>query len=137
MKARLLADDWPAAEREAQWALDEGADGAETPIGRYAGCLALLVLGKDGAAALLADSLASSDFPHEVAESLGAIARSDSEAYGDAVGRVLVSFETREDYLEGIPVADTVVVLQRLAVRRGIGSTLPESPLLPHEGTNG
>src|SRR5947209_11561134 len=47
IKARLLAGDADGAEDEARWALEEGAAGAESPIGRYAACLALLVLGRD------------------------------------------------------------------------------------------
>jgi len=43
---------------------------------------------------------------------------------------VLESFETRADYLEDIPVADTVLVLQALAARRGMAAQL-SSPLLP------
>jgi hypothetical protein len=43
---------------------------------------------------------------------------------------VLESFETREEYLEDIPVADTVLVLQALAARRGIAAELSSS-LLP------
>src|SRR5207244_10724258 len=51
LKARLLAGDSPAAADEARWALDEGAAEADSPIGRYAGCLALLLLERDGEAA--------------------------------------------------------------------------------------
>src|SRR6266550_2120691 len=36
LKARILAGDWPGAERDARWTLDSGAGGAESPIGRYA-----------------------------------------------------------------------------------------------------
>jgi hypothetical protein len=43
---------------------------------------------------------------------------------------VLESFEKRDEYLEDIPVADTVLVLQALAARRGIAVEL-SSPLLP------
>ncbi len=43
---------------------------------------------------------------------------------------MLESFETRTEYLEDIPVADTVLVLQALAQRRGMAAEL-ESPLLP------
>jgi hypothetical protein len=43
---------------------------------------------------------------------------------------VLESFETRDEYLEDIPVADTVLVLQALARRRDIDVEL-SSPLLP------
>jgi hypothetical protein len=43
---------------------------------------------------------------------------------------VLESFETREEYLEDIPVADTVIVLQTLAAQRNMAAEL-ESQLLP------
>jgi hypothetical protein len=43
---------------------------------------------------------------------------------------VLESFETRNEYLEDLPVADTVMVLQALADRRGMKAEL-SSALLP------
>jgi hypothetical protein len=43
---------------------------------------------------------------------------------------VLESFETRDDYLEDLPVADTVIALQALAARRNLAAELT-SPLLP------
>jgi hypothetical protein len=43
---------------------------------------------------------------------------------------VLESFATRDEYLEDIPVADTVLVLQALAEPRDIAADL-SSPLLP------
>ena len=43
---------------------------------------------------------------------------------------MLESFETRDEYLEDMPVADTVLVLQALAARRGLAADLT-SPLLP------
>jgi hypothetical protein len=43
---------------------------------------------------------------------------------------VLASFEAREDYLEDIPVADTVLVLQALAAKRNMAADL-SSQLLP------
>ena len=61
-----------------------------------------------------------------------AVAAGDGAAYGDAAARVLESFEGRDEYLEDIPVADTVIVLQALAERRGIAPPL-RSPLLPEE----
>jgi len=50
--------------------------------------------------------------------------------YAEAVEEVLESFETREEYLEDLPVADTVLVMQALARRRAIAAEL-SSPLLP------
>src|SRR5947208_1085168 len=43
------------------------------------------------------------------------------------------SFGTRDAYLEDVPVADTVLVLQALAARRGMAAEL-ESQLLPAGG---
>ena len=43
---------------------------------------------------------------------------------------MLDSFESRDEYLEDIPVADTVIVLQTLALQRDMAAEL-ESQLLP------
>jgi hypothetical protein len=131
VKARVLADDWRGAEEDARWTLEEGAAVSDSPIGRYAACLALLVLGRDGEASELAESLRGrDDFPADVADALAAIAAGDQPAYRTAVAAVLRSFDTREEYLEDIPVADTVLVLQALAGSRGLEAELV-SPLLP------
>jgi hypothetical protein len=57
MKALVIAGDWAGAEEAARWALELGAAEAESPIGRYAGSLALLVLGRDAEARTPAASL--------------------------------------------------------------------------------
>jgi tetratricopeptide (TPR) repeat protein len=133
MKALVLAGDWDAAEEAARWALELGAAEADTPIGRYAGSLALLVLGRDAEARPVADSLRErEDFPGDVADALATLAASDQLGYVYAVESVLESFETREEYLEDVPVADTVLVLQALAARRDFAAELA-SALLPSE----
>ena len=60
-----------------------------------------------------------------------AIAAHDRVAYAEAVERVLESFEARDAYLEDVPIADTVIVLQALAAARGLVAELPASALLP------
>jgi len=131
VKARLLAGEWDGALADAEWALDVDARHAESPIGRYAASLALLVLDQDDEALVQAASIQSrDDFPADVADALAALALRDASAYGPAVRSVLLSFETREDYLEDIPVADTVIVLQALAERRAMAVELSSS-LLP------
>ena len=131
IKSRLLAGDWPAAEEEARFTLEHGAAETESPIGRYAACLALLVLGRDAEARPLADALRTEDgFPHDVGDALATIAAGDRVGYVEAVESVLESFETRDAYLEDVPVADTVIVLQALAKRRDLAAEL-SSPLLP------
>ena len=58
------------------------------------------------------------------------IAAEDVVGYIEAVESVLESFETRDEYLEDVPVADTVLVLQVLAERRAMAAELA-SDLLP------
>jgi hypothetical protein len=131
VKALVLAGDWPAAEEAAAWALEIGAPDSDTPIGRYAAALALLVLGRDAEARVHADAIRTrDDFPQDVGDALAFVAAGDVLGYLIAIESVLRSFETREEYLEDLPVADTVLVLQALAERRGLAAEL-ESPLLP------
>jgi hypothetical protein len=130
-KARILAGDWKAAADEARWTLGEGAEEAESRIGRYAACLAHLVLGRWAEARVLADRLQTEDgFPSDVGDALAFVAADDPVGYAEAIDAVLESFETRTEYLEDVPVADTVLVLQALAARRGIEVAL-SSELLP------
>jgi hypothetical protein len=131
LKARILAGDWDRAEVDARWTLEQGPGETESPIGRYAGILALLVLGRDDEARVLVDGLRAHDgFPAPVGAALAYIAVHDPLGYIEAVEAVLESFEIREDYLEDLPVADTVMVLQALAARRGMAAEL-SSALLP------
>jgi hypothetical protein len=131
LKARILAGARAGAEADARWALGERAADADSPIGRYAACLALLVLGADDEALPLAASLRDrDDFPSAVADALVALSEGDAERYARAAADVLESFESRDDYLEGVPVADTVLALQKLAERRRLAAEL-SSPLLP------
>jgi hypothetical protein len=131
MKSRLLAGDWAGASADAEWTLDADARSADSPVGRYAACLALLVLDHDNEALVQAASIQGrDDFPNDVADALAALALRDGGAYEPAIRSVLLSFETRDEYLEDVPVADTVIVLQGLAHRRGLHVRL-SSALLP------
>jgi hypothetical protein len=130
MKSLLLAGD--DATGAARWALDAGAADAESPIGRYAATLAQLVLGRDDHARLLGESLRDrDDFPQAVADAVVALAALDPMRYHQATEELLVDFERRTDFLEDVPVADTVLVLQRLAADRGLAAELRASERLP------
>jgi len=130
MKALLLAGD--DATDAARWALDAGAAAAQSPIGRYAGTLALLVLGDDVAARALGSTLRDlDDFPQPVADALVELAGADPIDYALSVDRIVESFEQRSEFLEDVPVADTVLVLQRLAAARDLAADLAPSPVLP------
>ena len=62
--------------------------------------------------------------------SLAALAGGDSSGYESAIGDLVADFESRDEYLEDVPVADTVLALQELAAARGIAAALA-STLLP------
>jgi hypothetical protein len=131
VKALVLARHWAAAEDAARWTLETGAAETNSPIGRYAAALALLVLGRDEEAREHADAIrVGDDFPAAVGDALAFLAAQDVLGYATAVESVLDSFETRTEYLEDLPVADTVLVLQALAERRGMAAEL-SSTLLP------
>jgi hypothetical protein len=132
LKASLLARDEPALEALAPWTLELGTATAESPIGRYAATIALLVLERWAEARHVAESLRKrDDFPHDVADALATITAHDVVGYIEAVESVVRSFETRTEFLEEMRVADTALVLAELARRRGIEQALPESALLP------
>jgi len=133
VKSRVLARDWEGAADDARWALEQGPAEAASPIGRYGAALAALVLGDDERAGAFAGGLQGEPeeaFPGAVADAVVALAAGQAQAYAAGVARVLESFESRDAYLEDIPVADTVLVLEALAERRGLAAR-PVSPLLP------
>jgi len=131
MKSRLIAGDREGAAEDARWALEAGAAGSESPIGIYAAALAHLVLGQDEAAGELASGLRErDDFPRSVADALVPLASGDAVGYKSAIRALVADFESREEYLEDTPVADTVLALQALARERELDVAL-SSPLLP------
>jgi hypothetical protein len=134
LKAVVLAGDMTAGVETATWAASLGAGEADSPIARYAAALAALVLGNDDDAARLAEGLsADPTFPEATAAALSALAHREPARYREAVCAVLVDFESRSDFLEDLPVADTVLVLEALAERRGL-AVRPASALLPPAG---
>ncbi len=131
MKSRLIAGDLAGAQDDASWALDAGAAASESPIGRYAAALAHLVRDEDADAARLAATLAGeAAIPPAVAASVAALTVRDASVYETAIRSLVGDFEAREEFLEDIPVADTVLAFQALAAERGISVAL-SSPLLP------
>src|SRR5262245_49147677 len=132
LKASLLARDEAAVDELAHWTLELGTATVDSPIGRYAATLALLALGRWPEARHVAETLRGrEDFPADVADALAAVAAADVVGYAVAVESVADSFLTREAQLEDVAVADTALVLQELARRRGIEHTLPPAAVLP------
>jgi hypothetical protein len=133
LRCRLIAGDEEGARADAEWTLAEGAAASDSPIGRYAAALALATLERDADAAeqsawLLADGRLS---PRSVAEALAAVAARDAGGYAASTSALLSDFEAREAFLENVAVADTVLVLDRLASARGLLQMPRSSLLLP------
>jgi len=121
MKARLIAGDLDGSRTDARWALEAGASASESPIGRYAAALALLVLEDDAAAAAVVPTLSGAEsIPPAVTATLGALAAGDAAGYATAISELVADFEARDEFLEDVPVADTVLALQVLAAERGV-----------------
>lgn len=119
LKALLIAGE--NADETARWALDAGAARAESPIGRYAGVLALLVLDRDEEAKALVAGLGEG-FPSDVAAALAALAKRNADAFAEAVAAIRRDFESRESFLEDLSVADTALALEALATRRTLSA---------------
>lgn len=132
LRCRLIGDADGAGE-DARWALTEGAAAADSAVGRYAGALAHLVLGQDAEAGELARGLQGDGglSPRSVADALLALATRSQAAYAAATEELLADFEARAAFLEDVAVADTVLVLDRLAGDRGLASARRPSALLP------
>jgi hypothetical protein len=105
---------------------------AAGPIGGYCAALALLAVGRDAEAGAVAWRIAEEGLqPAAVAYALAALASSDEPAFELARRDVLGSFEERDAFLEDVAVADTVLVLDALARRRGLEVRPLGSALLP------
>ena len=132
LRCRLMAGDRAGARADAGAALAAGVLEAAGPIGGYCAALALLVVGRDDEAGQIAGRIEAEGLqPVAVAQALGAIAGGDAAGFEDARRAVLTSFETRDAFLEDVPVADTVLVLDALARARALSPVRLESPLLP------
>ena len=64
------------------------------------------------------------------ADAIDAHRDGDGPAYGEAVRAIVVDFEGRDEHLTGVPIADTALMLERLAEARGLAAGV-ESALLP------
>lgn len=131
LKARLIAGDREGACDDARWALAGGAAGDASPIAAYAAALAMLTLERDPEAGMLVSRLDAADgFPDGVVPALCGLCGGDRVVYAEGAAATLRSFEQRDEFLEDIPVADTVLALESLAAARGIAAAA-SSPLLP------
>jgi hypothetical protein len=104
---------------------------ADSPPSSYALAVAALVEGDDAGAAGFAGGMrAGSPAFGRAADAIAALASRDADAYAAAVRSIVDDFEHRDEHLTGVPVADTALMLERLASPRGLAAH-PASALLP------
>jgi hypothetical protein len=129
LKSAILAGQSEAA---ARYALGELAGAPrDSPTAAYAEAIAACVVGDDSAVANAAARMyGGSAALDRTADALAALAAGERVAYAHAIERIVADFEQRTEHLTGVPIADTVVMLQRLAEPRGLEARL-SSPLLP------
>jgi tetratricopeptide (TPR) repeat protein len=131
LKASVLAGDSADAAAYAREALESRGDSAAS---WYALALVALIEGDDELAARAARGMREEATGDEAflrtADAIEGLAGRDREGYARAVTEIVADFESRDEHLTGVPIADTALMLERLAEPRGIAAE-PSSPLLP------
>ena len=116
VKAAVLAGD---GRHEAGRARNDLGDVCDTPPSCYLGALCAVVLGGDAAALRLAPGMRDGGPAFaRAADGIEAIARDDPRALDQAIGAIEADFAARDAHLTGIPIADTALMLRRIATRR-------------------
>lgn len=129
LKAAVIASDAGDAAVYARHALGDSAD---SPASAYALAIAALVDGDDDLAAVAAAGMrGGSDAFDRTADAITALATGDGDAYGAALAAIVTSFEERDAHLTGVAIADTAIMLERLATPRGLAASPGPSPVLP------
>lgn len=129
LKSAVLAGDGDGEAAYARHAL--AGEAQDSPTAAYAQALAALIDGDDGAAAEASERMrGGSDAFDRTAEAIAALAARDRPRYTVALERIVRDFEQRVDHLTGVAVADTALMLERLAARRALASDL-RSEVLP------
>jgi hypothetical protein len=128
LKSAVLAG---GGEEEARYAQAElGETGAESPAAAYARALAALILWDDEDADRWSERMRSGGEAFvRTAAAIGALARGDAAAYSAAIDQIVHDFEARADHLTGVAIADTALMLQQLAARRGLQADVHSSVL--------
>ena len=88
---------------------------AESPASAYVRALALVCLDEVPDVAAMLDAGGAFE---RTGRALAALAARDPAAYRGAIAEIVADFEGRDQHLSGVAVADTVLVLERLAEPR-------------------
>jgi hypothetical protein len=124
LKMAILAGD--GAEAIARRAAAETEDPG-SPASAYVRALALVCLDETPDVTAM---LEAGDAFARTGRALAALAAGDAAAYASALADIVADFAARDQHLSGVPIADTALVLERLAAARGM-AVRPESPLVP------
>jgi hypothetical protein len=129
VKAAVLAG---GGEPEADYALSAlAAEETGSPTASYARAIAALIVGDDdGAAQSAAGMRTGAGAFGRTADAIDALANHDQAAYSESLRSIVRDFEDREAHLTGVRIADTGLMLERLAERRGMAAAV-DSPVLP------
>jgi hypothetical protein len=127
LKAAIIEGDAAEAAAYARRAVGE----ADSPPSHYVLAMAALVEADDDAAAREAAGMREgSEAFGRAAEAIEAIAARDGARYDAAVRAIVADFEAREEHLTGVRIADTALMLERLAEARRM-AVHPSSGLMP------
>jgi hypothetical protein len=132
LKALVIAGDETAARDAAAYVREQVSEDDASPPAWYALGIAALVDGDDALARRAAEGMRAAGVEPflRTADALDALARDDGAAYAAALAAIVADFEARDEHLTGVPIADTALMLERLAERRGLAAH-PRSALLP------
>lgn len=128
LKASILAGEGATA---AMYIHHTVGDDPQSPTAAYVVAIAALVAGDDARAGGFAERMrAGGDAFARTADAIAALAAGDEAAYATAIDAIVADFAAREEHLTGVAIADTALMLERLAQPRGLDSGV-RSPLLP------
>jgi hypothetical protein len=130
LKALVIAGDDPRA--EAAYVREQIGEDDASPPAWYALAIAALVESDDALARRAAEGMGAANVEPflRTATAIDALARGDAAAYADAEAGIVADFEGRSEHLTGVAIADTALMLERFAERRGLAAH-PASALLP------
>jgi hypothetical protein len=128
LKSAVLAGGGASEARYVRAAL--GDRDRESATASYAQALAALILGEDRDAGVWAARMVADEAFAQAGEAISALAANDEVAYVAALEAIVLDFEGRSRHLTGVAIADTAVMLEALAERRGMRAAIV-SPVLP------
>src|SRR3954469_4513523 len=132
LKALVIAGDDAAARAAAAYVREQVSEDDASPPAWYALGIAALIERDDPLAARAAEGMGAAGVEPFLrpAAAVDALAHADGAAYAGAPAAIVADFEARDEHLTGVPIADTALMLERLADARGIAAR-PRSALLP------